>query len=123
MSAGKLRSVASRGAAGAAMALITMVVAFAYDTSSANPTSSKTFMVSALLRRQDSDAVVKLVHSRVAAHDAAEARDAVLREVNATYIGYVVIDTLTSELDEKPVPCTGRPQLWTQTADRIGPST
>lgn len=77
-------------------------------------------MVSVLLKREGSDPVVKLVHSRVVAGNATEARGAVLREVKSRYAGYAVIDTLTSDLAEKPASCTGRLQLWTKARETTG---
>lgn len=112
-------ALASRSLATLALVILATTLALTPKPSNAGPTKSKAFMVSALLKRKGSDTVVKLVHSRVVAIDAAEARRVVLRHVESQYTGYAVIDTLTSNLGEAPA-CTSRPQLWTRTNAKIG---
>ncbi|SEB26314.1 hypothetical protein [Variovorax sp. YR216] len=117
MGTAELLSMAMRGLSSVAVAI---ALTFTPNLASADQAQSKTFMVSALLKRRDADSIVKLVHSRVFASDAAEARRLVLREVKARYAGYVVIDTLTSDLHEKAAPCRDRLQLWALSGEKIG---
>lgn len=73
---------------------------------------AKSFMVSALLKRDGSDAIVKLVHSRVTTAQARRAVALFVDRLQVDYPGYIVLDTLATELDESRTQCSGRDGLW-----------
>lgn len=90
--------------------VLTPCAALACDGSSdAAPASgSVQFIVSALLKRKDSDLVVKLIHAQETARDADEARGILLRAAAKEFPEYTVLDVLTTPLGGLPAGCIRR---------------
>ncbi|MDM0029137.1 hypothetical protein [Variovorax saccharolyticus] len=82
-----------------------------FQTASA---SQPRFMVSAVLKRDGSDTVIKLIHSTVAADSKSQAIAHVLETVKVQHRGYTVLDTLVSEIEATAGRCQGNAALWAE---------
>ncbi|SCK09185.1 hypothetical protein VAR608DRAFT_0318 [Variovorax sp. HW608] len=83
-------------------------------------------MVSAVLKRQNADSVIKLIHAYTLAKDEDDATAILRTRVKSEFAGYVVVDVLASEIEAGGSMCRSGTHWATNTwssAPRTGNQT
>jgi hypothetical protein len=85
--------------------VLTTTLFAAHSISQATESTAKFFMVSAVLKRNGSDSVIKLIHSYTRAKNNRDAETLLRSRVKDEFRGYAVLDVLATELDSDDSTC------------------